>query len=147
MPEPPLYFAVPFVSLEAAGVDWRRALFASVVALTPDLDLLFHVHRSQTHSVVVLVIIVLPILALVHKNRTVRGLLLLGATGLTIPLVLDLFGSSTPLFWPLLNEPLLVSFEPLTFFDEPILTAEGLGISSLLLIPSLVKTLKARMRQ
>ena len=41
-------------------------------------------HRSQTHSVVVLVVIVLPILALVHKNRTLRGLLLLGATGLTI---------------------------------------------------------------
>jgi len=68
LPEPLLHFAVPFVSLEAAGVDWRRALFASVVALTPDLDLSSHVHRSQTHSVVVLVVIVLPMLAPVHKK-------------------------------------------------------------------------------
>ena len=36
--EPLLHFAVPFVSLRTVGVDLRKATFASLIALTPDLE-------------------------------------------------------------------------------------------------------------
>lgn len=35
-------------------------MVAGVIALLPDLDALFHVHRSATHSVIVLLFFALP---------------------------------------------------------------------------------------
>ena len=59
MVEPLLHFVVPFVSLRAVGVDLRKATFASLIALTPDLDVAFNTHRSPTHSAVVLGLVLL----------------------------------------------------------------------------------------
>ena len=126
---------------------------------------------SLSHSVVVLAAILLPVLAFVHRSRTLRRLVLLGAAGVATHVVLDLFGSFT-LFWPLLSQSLWVSmdlslhigslpvvpgsvrllaeptaFQPFRFFDKEILTAWGLGVSGVLLIPSLVENLKPWMRR
>lgn len=54
MVEPLLLFAVPFMSLRAFGLGFRKVLFVSPAALTLDLDVVFQVHRSQSHSFVVL---------------------------------------------------------------------------------------------
>ena len=75
--EPLLHVAVPFASLRALSVDRRKAAFASVVALTPDLDIFFHVHRSQSHSIIVLAAVVLPLLILTRNRKTVRTIVLL----------------------------------------------------------------------
>jgi len=164
MVEPLLHFAVPFASLRAFGLDLRKVMFASLVALTPDIDVLFQVHRSQTHSVVLLALVAAPLLALTWNRRSLRSLVLLGAFGVSVHLVLDLFQSSTPVLWPLLNESIwipvtlylhigsaaavpgsaTVHIEPAAIgrfasFDAPILTGEGLVLSVVLLAPTLVQ--------
>jgi len=165
-----LHFAVPFASLRALGLDLRKVLFASLVALTPDIDVLFQVHRSQSHSFVLLALVTLPLLALTWNRKSLRSLVLLGAFGVSVHLVLDLFQSSTPVLWPLLNEsiwipvtlhlhmgsavavtgPATVHVEPtaiehFTSFDAPVLTGEGLVLSTVLLAPTLVQILLNRL--
>jgi hypothetical protein len=168
--EPLLHFAVPFASLRAIGVDFRKVMFASLVALTPDLDAIFQVHRSQSHSLIVLALVVFPLLILTRNRKTFRSLVLLGAFGVLVHLVLDLFQAPTPLLWPLLSQSLWIQttlnfhmgsapvitgsaglqiepavFEQFTSFDAPILTAPGLGVSVVLMAPSLVQILRNRL--
>ena len=78
MVEPLLHFVVPFVSLRAVGVDLRKTTFASVIALTPDLDVVFNTHRSPTHSVVVLGLVLLSFLALTWKRKTAPAISVAG---------------------------------------------------------------------
>jgi len=172
MVEPLLHLTVPFAALKAARLDWRTALFTSIVALIPDLDVLFHVHRSLTHSILILALITLPILALTHRNRTLRNLTLLGIIGVLSHLALDLFSDYTPLLWPLLNESFWVStnldvqlksfptlitsvkllIKPTTFptfqsLQAPLVTSTGVGISLLLLAPTLTEALVRHVHQ
>lgn len=58
--------------------DWRKALFASLVSPTPDLDVLFSVHRSESHSLILLTIVVVPLLILTRKHKALRTYVLLG---------------------------------------------------------------------
>ena len=164
MVEPLLHFAVPFASLRAFGLDLRKVMFASLVALTPDIDVLFQIHRSQTHSFVLLALVTVPLLVLTWNRRSLRSLVLLGAFGVSVHLVLDLFQSATPVLWPLMSESFwipvtlylhigsaaaipgfaAVHVEPTTIerfasFDTPILTGEGLVLSAVLLAPTLVQ--------
>jgi membrane-bound metal-dependent hydrolase YbcI (DUF457 family) len=166
MVEPLLHFAVSFASLRAFGLDLRKVLFASLIALTPDIDVLFQVHRSQTHSLVLLAFVTLPLLILTWNRRSVRSLVLLGAFGVSTHIILDLFQSSTPVLWPLVNESFWIPFtqylhmgsaavvtgsatvqveptgiERFTSFDAPVLTGEGLVLSAVLLAPTLVQIL------
>lgn len=170
MVEPLLHFAVPFASLRAFGLDLRKVVFTSLVALTPDIDVLFQVHRSQSHSFVLLALVALPLLVLTWNRKSLRSLVLLGAFGVSVHLVLDLFQSSTPVLWPLLNEsiwipvtlnvhmgsaaavtgPATVRVEQTVIarsssFDAPLLTGEGLVLSTLLLAPTLVQILLNRL--
>ena len=166
-----MHFAVPFASLRAFGLDLRRVMFASLVALTPDIDVLFQVHRSQTHSFVLLALVTFPLLVLTWNRKSLRSLVLLGAFGVSAHLVLDLFQSSTPVLWPLVNEsfwipitlylhigsaasvtdPAAVHVEPtviehFTSVDAPILTGEGLVISIVLLAPTIAQIILNRLR-
>jgi membrane-bound metal-dependent hydrolase YbcI (DUF457 family) len=165
--EPLLHFAVPFASLRAVGIDLRKAALASLISLAPDLDVFFHVHRSQSHSIIILGAIALPLLVLTRNRKEARTLVLFGTFGVLTHLVLDLFQAPTPLLWPLLNESLMVSVQLnlqigsapavagsarlvtgestigfFTSFDEPLLTAEGLGISLVLLAPTIFTILR-----
>ena len=79
MPEPLIHFAVPFASLRAFGVDLRKAVLVSLVAVAPDLDVLFNVHRSQTHSVIMLAVVALPLFVLTRNRKEARTLVMLGA--------------------------------------------------------------------
>jgi len=169
MVEPLLHFAVPFASLRALGLDLRKVLFASLVALTPDLDVLLQVHRSQSHSFVLLALVTLPLLVLTWNRKSLRSLVLLGAFGVSAHIALDLFQSSTPVLWPLVNEsfrirvtlylhmgsasavtgPAAAHVEPTVIersssFDAPVLTGEGIVLSTVLLAPALVRILLYR---
>ncbi len=103
MVEALLYFAVPLAPLRASGVDWRKALFVSFFAVVPDLDVPFHMHRSLSHPLVV-VIVVRPILAIGHKNEVITDPTLLTAFGVITHVVLNVFGAFTLLIWPLSNQ-------------------------------------------
>lgn len=158
MVEPLLHFVVPFVSLRAVGVDLRKATFASVVALTPDLDVVFNSHRSPTHSVVVLGFVLVTFLVLTWKRKTARPLVLLAVFGVFSHLLLDLFQTSTPLFWPVLGQPVslwpnpsfhmwseVLVWYPASWLDAPLITAEGLGISLILLAPTIAQIVQRRL--
>lgn len=154
MVEPILHFAVPFASLAALRTDvgWRKILFASLVALTPDIDLIFHAHRSQSHSLVLLAIVALPLLILTRNRKTMRTLVLLGAFGVLTHLILDTqlivdFPDSTPLLWPFFSQFQWASTLDLQVgesLDAPILTIPGLVISFMLMTPSLAMILRDR---
>ena len=59
-----VHFVVPFVALMLAGVELRRALPISLFALLPDFDVFVFVHRSPTHSIVVMSMVAVPFLLL-----------------------------------------------------------------------------------
>jgi hypothetical protein len=169
--EPLLHFVVPLVTLRAVGLDWKSALFASFVALTPDLDVFFLVHRSASHSIIVLLVIVIPILILARRNPTIRNLTLLAAFAVTTHLMMDVFQTSTPLLWPLYGRDIeivsslnfqigsgptlvpnvAVETRPVDFasfetFDAPLITAEGAGIALVLLAPIVTQIVISRKR-
>jgi hypothetical protein len=158
MVEPLLHFVVPFVSLRAVGLDLREAEFASLMALTPLLDVLFNTHRSPTHSVIVLGLVMLAFLALTWKRKTARSLELLAAFGVFSHILLGVFQTSTHIFWPFLSQSVrlwpnpdfhmwseVLLWYPSSWLDAPLTTAEGLGISLILLSPTVAQIVRSRL--
>jgi len=167
--EPLVHFVVPFVALMLAGVELRRALPISFFALLPDFDVLVFVHRSPTHSIVVMSMVAVPFLLLTYRFKLkVYGYALLAFASAASHLVLDVFAGFTPLLWPLsgysvwiktelagyigsspsflssaqlLVEP--TSFQPFQSLDAPLFTGEGLILSVVLLFPVLLRFFKA----
>ncbi|MBS7637782.1 metal-dependent hydrolase [Candidatus Bathyarchaeota archaeon] len=163
--EPVIHFAVPFFALILAGVELKRALPISLLALMPDLDALFLVHRSISHSLIVVLTSAAPFLLLAHRLR--RGYFstaLLGLFSVSSHLILDLFNGYTPILWPLYGYSLWVKmgltayiggslnlqssiqiltrpieFQRLHSLDAPIFTGESLIVSAILVVSLLVK--------
>lgn len=99
MPELLLHFSIVFaVSAPIIGV--RRALAAAFIALLPDIDALFHVHRFMTHSLVILSIIALAIILTSHKLGKKAKLATASGLALLSHPMLDAFQAPTPLLYP-----------------------------------------------
>jgi len=96
--EPLLHFAIPLAAFSLAGEDRKTALALATIAVLPDLDALLHVHRSMTHS---LLVVVVPILALALFLKSHRRFLALAYLSLASHIFLDLFVAYTPILWPL----------------------------------------------
>ena len=162
MVEPLVHFSVAFSALAVSGSSSRKAAFAAFFALLPDLDVLLHVHRSMTHSILILGGIAF-LAALLTWGTKYWIYVPLAAAGLVSHLLLDLFSGYTPVLWPVYNravqlifssvthigstptvtfradvltEP--VRFEPFDSLDAPIFTSEGLIASAILLVPVLL---------
>lgn len=88
--EPLIHFVVPFTALTLLGVRIKKALPISLVALLPDLDTLSWVHRSLSHSLIVLWVVVAPLLMLARRWR-LHGYVWLASLAVASHLVLDLF--------------------------------------------------------
>jgi len=157
MPELLLHFAIPF-ALVAPVLGIRRALIVGIVAILPDLDVLLHLHRSFTHSVIfLLILIVLVVFVSLKLGRGFGTVLACSLSLLSHPL-LDLFHSPTPILFPLTNYSYHVSlkmnavisdrivpyisstismeetgFKTFQYLDAPIFTDVGF-IASLILI-------------
>jgi len=163
--EPLIHFMIPFAALTLYGLDLRKALPLSLLALLPDFDALFFVHRSFSHSIIVVVGFMAPILVLAYRFRprlysyAVMALLVLASH-----LVLDVFAGYTPILWPLYGYSIWIqagltvhmgsspslalrvelptkptTFQPFRGLDAPLFTGEGLILSIMLLIPVLLK--------
>lgn len=130
----------------------------ALLALAPDLDALFLVHRSLSHSIVVLAAAFLPISIIAYAlGRGIRACAS-AFSALASHVLLDSFSGATPVFWPLYGEALWVRAdltvhvggsvnlnpdialvtEPITFhalksLDAPLFTGEGLIVSLMLL--------------
>ncbi|MFQ5710341.1 MAG: metal-dependent hydrolase [Candidatus Geothermarchaeales archaeon] len=160
-----VHFAVPFAALVLLGSGFRRASFASLFALLPDLDALLRVHRSFTHSLIIVLVFALPLFVLAQGLS--RDFMLLALLGVSFHLTLDLFTGYTPLLWPLYGDSLLIWAElgahiaspsslsldvgllttPTTFsylesLDAPLFTGEGLITSLILLVPPVLRGLR-----
>jgi len=158
MPEPALHFSVIF-SISTPRLGVRRALLLSLLALLPDLDILLHIHRSMSHSIILLSLIWIPILlaSYLFKRRYLCIALLCFLAVLSHPLI-DCFQTYTPILYPAYDRSIWVNidgwilvspegltphasisvkdkptvFEPFESIDAPLFTSEGFLISIIL---------------
>ncbi|HDD56793.1 MAG TPA: metal-dependent hydrolase, partial [Nitrososphaeria archaeon] len=108
MPEPLLHFSIAF-ALSAPILGIRRALIVGVISLLPDLDALFHVHRSMSHSIVLLSIIMAASILISYKIESEAKFATVSGLGLLSHPLLDLFQSPTPVLYPLSHNSYHVS--------------------------------------
>jgi len=78
-------------------VGTRWALLLGLLGLLPDVDALLRVRRWFTHSLVVIALPAVPLLALLHLRR--RGWVDLAL--LALHPVRDVLAGQTPVLWPL----------------------------------------------
>jgi len=168
MPELALHFSVVF-ALTAPRLGVKRALLLSFMALIPDLDVLMYVHRSMSHSILILVFAYTLVLLAVRRFKPrCFSLALLGLLALLSHPVMDCFQTYTPIFYPLLDRSVWLSvdggvqvspvglkpqvsagvkdaptvFKRFTVMDAPVFMGEGFLISLLLIVVPLVAEFK-----
>ena len=108
MPEVALHFSVVF-ALAAPRLGVKRGLLISALALIPDLDVFLRVHRSMSHSVVLLSLVYAPLLLVLYGFRSKYfRLAALGLFALLSHPVMDCFQTYTPVLYPLLDRSLWV---------------------------------------
>ena len=158
MPEPALHFSVIF-ALSVPRLGIKKAVLLSSLALLPDLDIILYVHRSMSHSIILLSAAYLPILLAIFilKRRYFR-LALLGFLAILSHPLMDCFQTYTPILYPVIDRSLWIKvngwinissegfksqtsinikdaptvFKPLESLDAPIFTSDGFIISLLL---------------
>ena len=168
MPEPVLHFSVIF-SVSAPRFGVKRALLLSLLALLPDLDILLHIHRSMSHSIILISLTWIPILSAFYlfKRRYFGMALLCFLAVLSHPLI-DCFQTYTPILYPVYDRSIWVSidgrllvspegltpqtsisvkdkptvFKPFESFDAPIFTSEGFLISLILIVVPLLSRIR-----
>ncbi|RZN40551.1 MAG: metal-dependent hydrolase [Methanophagales archaeon ANME-1-THS] len=119
MPEPLLHFIVPFSVLVMCGIGLKKSAFFASFALVPDLDVLFHIHRSFSHSAIIIFLLCAPaviIPAVKHSGRTYDAAMVTLVV-LSHPF-LDMFTYFTPLFWPLYNYSIYIVAELMTNMEN-----------------------------
>jgi len=167
--EPLVHFVVPLTALLLFGVRLKKALPISLLALLPDVDALFLVHRSLSHSIVVMLIMAMPFLMLTYKFKPkLQDYALLALMTGVSHSILDVFAGYTPILWPLygysvsiqvvlaahigssasLTPTVQLLTKPITFqqfpsLDAPLFTGEGLILSVVLLAPVLLRASRA----
>ncbi|MEM3386783.1 MAG: metal-dependent hydrolase [Nitrososphaerales archaeon] len=163
--EPLIHFVIPFVALMLVGVKFKNALLLSLFALAPDLDALFLIHRSFTHSIPFLLLAAAPLLFIIYRlNAKLLRYGFIALLSMLSHVVLDLPAGYTPILWPLYNysiwfqgdlfahigsAPTLslnlhILTEPITFrylgsLDAPLFTGSGLILALTILTPFFVK--------
>lgn len=170
MPEPLIHFIIPFFLLLIIGINIKRAALLSSLALLPDFDVLFHIHRSFSHSIFFVLLITVPAMIITkkfhkeHFNDSIIATLVILSH-----LFMDSFDNYTPVLWPLFNESIRIVteltinmnnvtdlnfnfniyFKPIVFYqttnmDAPIFSSMGFAVSVLLLAGMVLKYLSIK---
>ena len=169
LPEPPLHFSVIF-AIVAPNIGLKRALLISALALIPDLDVLFHIHRSMSHSLFILVLAYSPFLVVTYRFKPEYfQLAICGLLALLSHPVMDCFQTYTPILYPLYDRSVWVNVEgsvlisssslapkvsatvkdvPTVFrefetMDAPLFSSESLIVSIMLIAPTILFYLKS----
>jgi membrane-bound metal-dependent hydrolase YbcI (DUF457 family) len=109
MPELSLHFAVTF-ALVAPVLGLRKAAIVSFISLLPDLDFLFYLHRSLSHSITILLVVSLVAVSFVRRLKpSLFSLTSIGCLSLLAHPIMDIFSGPTPLLWPLVKESVSMS--------------------------------------
>jgi membrane-bound metal-dependent hydrolase YbcI (DUF457 family) len=172
MPEPLLHFIIPLFLLIMLGFNLKKSIIISSLAIIPDLDVIFHVHRSISHSIIFILALTIPTFLILNylnigkKSEMMTAILVI----LSHPFM-DLFTGYTPIFWPLFDKSIYiftqlttnmnnvldlnlifkVNFDKIMFLrttdgDAPIFTSQGFGITLVLLIGFAMKSLSTKTR-
>lgn len=168
LPELLLHFSVIF-ALVAPKLGVKKAFLLSFPAVLPDLDVLFYVHRSMSHSILILLASGAIILLAVRRLKPVYlRLAIIGSLALLSHLILDCFQTYTPILFPLLDTSFWINiegtvlispnsftpqisagfkeeptvFKPFEKMDARVFTSEGLLVSIVLVAPTLILSLK-----
>ncbi|MEM2430327.1 MAG: metal-dependent hydrolase [Nitrososphaerales archaeon] len=168
--EPLIHFIIPFTALTLLNVRVKKALLISLLAILPDLDAIFLIHRSFSHSIIIILIVITLLLPLMKKLK-IHGYALLVTLSLVSHPILDLFSGYTPILWPfysysiwiqaelmvhiasspsfalsmkLLEKPTI--FQQLSSLDAPLFTSEGIILSIVLIMPIMMRIFIARYR-
>ena len=160
MPEPLIHFIIPFSVLVMCGIGIKKSAFFASFAILPDLDVLFHVHRSFSHSMFFILLFCAPVIIITAARHSKR---VYDATIVTLVIlshpVMDLFTYFTPIFWPLYNNSIYIvtelttnmnnvsqlhllfdiKLEPVVFYqtmdmDAPIFTSVGVATTVVILV-------------
>jgi membrane-bound metal-dependent hydrolase YbcI (DUF457 family) len=103
MPDLLAHYALS-VLVAKTQVNTRWALLLGLLGLLPDIDALLRIHRWLTHSLVVIVLVVTPLLVLINLYwKSGLGLALLALLIVVLHPVMDVFTGLTPILWPLVD--------------------------------------------
>jgi membrane-bound metal-dependent hydrolase YbcI (DUF457 family) len=162
--EPLVHFILPLTALLLLGVELRTAAPLALLGFLPDLDALLLIHRSFSHSIIVMALIFLTILLITrHIRPTHQRIVVFAFLVVASHIMLDLY-SLTPILWPIYPFDISVKFAlnivlgngvglspsfqmattPTDFsrvagLDYPLFTEEGLLLTAILLAPILYK--------
>jgi membrane-bound metal-dependent hydrolase YbcI (DUF457 family) len=168
--EPLLHFSVPFAVLVYAGYRPRRALPLALLGVLPDLDAVLLIHRSMTHSLVVVTVLSAPVFIYAYlKKPSYSPEIVVGFLVLASHSIFDVFMGLTPVLWPLLSQSIWLklrmnfmyssgfslapevklfssttNFTPMTGFDYPLFTGEGIILTLALMLPILLREIYQR---
>ncbi len=170
MPEPLIHFIIPFFLLVMLGFNLRKAALISLLAVIPDLDVIFHVHRSISHSIIFILVVTVSIsLILNYFNNKLRKEMIVAVLVILSHPFMDMFTGYTPVLWPLFDKSIYiftelttnmnnifdlnlifkVNFDKIIFLrttnsDAPIFTSQGVGMSLVLLAGLAMKNLSIK---
>jgi len=108
--EPIMHFALIFAVAALLGFRLRWALIAGLAGATPDLDFLFSVHPSITHSLLPPLLLA-GLSVIVLRKTEIGSRLLLVALSFGSHALLDFsHGNYVPILWPLSDKAYGLSF-------------------------------------
>ena len=165
-----MHFAVPF-TLTSPILGVRRALVVGLVALIPDVDALLYIHRSITHSLIFILAIAIPIVAVIILLKPkLASLAIASILSVLSHLILDFTQTYTPILYPLIQSSINldikggviigssinpyikinvdmkpIDFTPFTSLDAPLFTSNGLALSIMLISIPILYTYKHKL--
>jgi len=124
MPDIVTHYAFSLL-LSSRFVRLRYALVLAFMGVLPDIDVVFRVHRSLTHSLVLTAVpFLLVLVTLRHAKPGCNTFVLLGMALYDIHILMDLFIAPTPILWPLINASMTLNVE-----IYAILNSQGLELA------------------
>jgi len=155
--EPLLHFAIAFTLAAVLRFRLKWALALGLVGILPDLDVLFFMHRSVSHSMLPPLFLLLAIPLIWKSSRIKMPLLAVFLTWISHGF-LDFIESHTPILFPLSSKSYKLVFQSTLFiesrpfvsmslevlekpynngyftsFDAPLFTAGGIALGLILI--------------
>ncbi len=103
MPDPLVHYSVSLL-ISSRVYSVRKSILVALIGNLPDIDVLFGIHRSYTHTLLIpATLFLLGALARYRGYGKVSKFLYVAATLYLTHIVLDMFTGLGPYFWPISN--------------------------------------------
>jgi len=105
-----LHFLFPYALLTLIGLKAEKAIPLALLGIIPDLDVLFYIHRSPSHSaVVIFATYLIPFILIWFYRRKYARYVVLGFLTTVSHPIFDMMGGYTPILWPLHDQSIMIS--------------------------------------